>query len=1064
MPSTFRELFDQGLVTARDPSLLREGEVSRADNCIYYPNDPDLYKAPGRTAYGTVLATSVASVTLTGTSMTKTNGFGTDVTSGTTAGDATVTSSAAFTSDMVGMRVYGTEVDSPTYVRSFTSTSSIELSRPANATNASATLTFSIHEPGDFVKGTNTAANTTIASVTNASTVVLDTAATTNGSDSVVIAPPIKALAFLSFPGTTKDVLLAYAGSKIYSSAYSGATGTFTAFITGLSNVGDESMEAIKAGNNYILLSTRNAPRIVLYEDVSGTDTLSSRLAGLRPVETLTIERQTSGQWPSTLGANYYYFLVTECVDPGEAGEAEGTFSGDPVVGQITDASTQSFIIRHPVTYNDGVDGLTPTATHWRVYMSPGQSAAEPIPALHLFRRVATVSIDQTSVTLSDSNAITPNVSGNATDNTSPTASPAWLNQAGLVGTEAQMSGTNSPAFTTGASTMRFVYAAGGTTPIPKIGMPVYGQNLAAGTTITSVTVVTPGVSWDIGLSEPTTGSGSGTYYVGPQPSVADGKVAYDNGVAGASVNVKSFGFRNDASNQYNGKTVIGVAVRINYKWDNLSGSDNSGNDRGFNISLYTGGSLVGTKYNVGHKSGDGSTPTFGGNRWGAIEVGGPGDTWGRTWSSGLADFLDSATFKVNITKAASAETIVHWIDSVEVRVYFTGVDVNLDGEAFPTVIYTDQIGEQVTVGAAGPPPASDSGDIFEGQALYNDTNNPSLIWGSVPDEYEKVPTFYQINISSAFFTPILVIRRVSSIALAFCRNAIKRLNYFPTEADANAQRGRAWEDIATETGVVSKRGVTLFDFPGRGPTGAFISPSGLMLTDGITVWPGNVDLDWDNTVETSLLNKCHLATYPQLHLLAFYYVPTGGTYPTKCMYFCYHPSHLKQGNQLAAVGPCDVRAASSVRTNLGNVTKLLTGNLSDGKVYLEDSGATSADTLVTILPTIRSRLIYPSDVGGQARVERLWLRVGGHGNDTTGVFTVTVYRQNIGESLTSLESKSGSTSTDSISGHRLVRVDPDNVAESFMVEITKADLAAGFSLAYLYALGEGYGREKSLA
>jgi hypothetical protein len=39
-----------------------------------------------------------------------------------------------------------------------------------------------------------------------------------------------------------------------------------------------------------------------------------------------------------------------------------------------------------------------------------------------------------------------------------------------------------------------------------------------------------------------------------------------------------------------------------------------------------------------------------------------------------------------------------------------------------------------------------------------------------------------------------------------------------------------------------------------------------------------------------------------------------------------------------------------------------------------------------------------------------------------------------------------------------------DNLAESFQVEITKASLDAGFNLAYLYALGEGYGLESNRA
>lgn len=49
-----KEPFDQGLVTSRHPTSLRPGELIRADNSVYKPNDPILYRSPGRTVYGTV--------------------------------------------------------------------------------------------------------------------------------------------------------------------------------------------------------------------------------------------------------------------------------------------------------------------------------------------------------------------------------------------------------------------------------------------------------------------------------------------------------------------------------------------------------------------------------------------------------------------------------------------------------------------------------------------------------------------------------------------------------------------------------------------------------------------------------------------------------------------------------------------------------------------------------------------------------------------------------------------------------------------------------------------------
>jgi len=45
------ETFDQGLVTARDPALLERGELTKADNTYYLPNEPSIQKVKGRTKF-----------------------------------------------------------------------------------------------------------------------------------------------------------------------------------------------------------------------------------------------------------------------------------------------------------------------------------------------------------------------------------------------------------------------------------------------------------------------------------------------------------------------------------------------------------------------------------------------------------------------------------------------------------------------------------------------------------------------------------------------------------------------------------------------------------------------------------------------------------------------------------------------------------------------------------------------------------------------------------------------------------------------------------------------------
>lgn len=59
---THVEPFDQGLVTARDQAFLQPGELAKADNCVYRPNDPFIQKTKGRTVYNSTPITGSPSV------------------------------------------------------------------------------------------------------------------------------------------------------------------------------------------------------------------------------------------------------------------------------------------------------------------------------------------------------------------------------------------------------------------------------------------------------------------------------------------------------------------------------------------------------------------------------------------------------------------------------------------------------------------------------------------------------------------------------------------------------------------------------------------------------------------------------------------------------------------------------------------------------------------------------------------------------------------------------------------------------------------------------------------
>lgn len=56
----FEEKLSGGLVTSIDPAELEPGELVRADNCLYFPTDTAVYRAPGLQAHGYFPSSSVA--------------------------------------------------------------------------------------------------------------------------------------------------------------------------------------------------------------------------------------------------------------------------------------------------------------------------------------------------------------------------------------------------------------------------------------------------------------------------------------------------------------------------------------------------------------------------------------------------------------------------------------------------------------------------------------------------------------------------------------------------------------------------------------------------------------------------------------------------------------------------------------------------------------------------------------------------------------------------------------------------------------------------------------------
>jgi hypothetical protein len=1025
-----KEPLNGGVVQTRHSTLLRPGEVQAADDCILRPGDPALYKAPGRTAYGTVRSTSISTTTNGTTALASTAAFGTDIAAVTvTAGGLTITKAAAFGSVQEGQTIVGVGIPAGTFVQRVVDTSNVEMSSPATA-GGTVTITFSDLYVGTFITGTGITPGTTIASITNASNLVMSAAASDSTTVSRTFSEIVRGLRVLNFD-TETPVLAALAASKLYTSPLTTLTGSFSALISNLSQQADATLETVhirdedSGDDRHIILTGFDVPRVIYYKDGgAGAQALTTRALGMKPVTDFVGATVVTGSWSSlvTFQTGYYWFLVTEVFNADQPDEVESTFIGEPKYTRVTDYTTQSIRVTRNPRVNDGLYGNN-LATHWRIYMAPKQADAFPAPDLSSYRRMATVSTgvgtppDDTIISqiLTD---ISPWQAGWARtfatvpgfDSLFPSGATSALSTVALQ--------TVTSSVVTNTST-QITHGAAGFATVTE-GMSVVGVGIPQG-----ATVVRKDSSTVIYISQAATASGTVSLFFGNKPTW-DGLrslVPANQGNYRAGY-FQDFGIQNQSP--FSTMTVTGIKVEINGMWT----SSHDGGDRGFYVQLIKGNPASATA----------TSPerwvqfTVGKLRQQTISLGGTFDTWGVAWAP--ADFIDgAATFTVRLRKHASAVEQTHYIDGIRVTFYGGGTTLNLDGDSFKTIILSDQLGTSFGVGAAGSPPVASTADMFDGMVVMNDTKAKSTLVGAIPGDPEAYPVSYRLPIDGVEIGEITVFRRLGNVGIVGGENAVVRLNYYPRESDADFSKGRCYEPLATDHGMVGPRSSVRVSLPGRGEVLVYLPfSSALRWTDGVTTLPLNEDIDWPNLIEPTLIHRSHLEVYPKLFLIALYYVPLGGTRKTKVMYFSYHPSHIKPGFKLPAVGPVSCVSGSAAASLLSGQSRLFTGHGIDGKVYVEDNGATD-DSGGTIFPSIRTRRYVASEIGREGRVERFFVIADQAGDATTGGFTARMYRQNQGEALTAIHDMTESNTA--IGG--IIELFPDDSVETFEVGLFKS-------------------------
>jgi hypothetical protein len=846
------EFLNGGIVTVRDPTLLKEGELQQADECVYRVHDPALYRAPGRTAYNSasVKDSSGADAIVKGLMWLPFGNARTDQMLALGGNNASL--GALWTSDFTTVAGTATfsRVTGPGRVLDATINNSTTVTSPSGG--------FANMVQGAQISGTGIPANAVVAVVTSSTSITISVA--TTGGSLVVTA--------------TFDMGIAVSPSDL----------------------GAEIFDGIQWSNSYYVYNGADYLQRTFYKtrSIPGealADLLIARPAGLDAVTVQPIVTRVTGTWPAVLGNGYYWFMITEGYNMDQDDEVEGTYTPlgtndvklNPVAIQITDYTTQTVKITRPTQVNDGSRGRLSNA--WNIYMSPKQDDNTNVPALSTFRRVAVVSMSETSKTLTD---------------TSTATNPSQSKYVGAVATP--------------AGRTPFVL------PANMIGAP---DNVEAGA------------------------------------------------VTGRAELLQNFGF-STSSPYVSPATVTGVQVTVWGRSLYILGGQQA--TVALTMRTTAGKTAITSSKTLSTHSG---TWTFGSQF----------DTSGVTWVP--SDFADG-TFEILIEQTAGSHLE---IDAVNVTVFYSGGSINLNGRAFRVMTYRDQIGTVIEFPAKLPPPISSTGDIFTGSIVLNDVADEASLCWSLPDNPESYPAPYRLKFGERRHNKVTFIRRVGQVLVVGLQDAVKRVNYLPSEVDTSFQEGLAHEDLASDHGIVGPLAGCLFTMPGGGTMLAYVGQNGLHVTDGVTTRFLNLDLAWTSLVDTANMSRCVLRNYPREQWIVLFYPPAGGSGKnTRAIIFPYSQDKIKEGGMMPAVGPVSVSSHCATVATLNGQHYLFTGHQTSGFVYTEDSGltipagyTTDGTEIVIGAPRILTRRFYMSGIDMNTREERIYVHYA-----STGTLVVT--------------------------------------------------------------------------
>ncbi len=491
MPKTITELMNGGLVTARHPGLLSPGELQIADDTVYRTLDPSVWRAPGRTSYGTLVSGQPVY------------------------GLSYIPFEDQFSSYLLAFAPYGTTATGANTALSGGALyslpltfaggqSSTEIGSPRSVTGDCALVS------GDTEFTANTG-NPFLPSVVGSRVI----SPLLNALNLIVVVTAVSETVRAAVSGRYATVQLkSHPDLATVDGTFMTTQDTVIGFEFGVSqnlelnttNTRENTLEVAQFGSSYFSWFGMGQPRKVEWIKPYGVGVnpiLRTRPLGMHPVTTAISGVAFASGWRRSLGPGYFWFLVTE-IQTLQAQQTDGSFKsvgeiegiylapggtsnteGEPIAVLVPDLVT-GVRLTLPAVTNIGADGRI--ATHWGIYMSTTPTDdASTRPPFASFRRVKKEPIKTLATTTVDIFETNTSQSLTASTPTTYGAGPAWTNQSAMTGGMAVAQGSDNPGSYARGKSASGAVGDGAVIPQAKLSFTIDASGLWATRTVTGI-------------------------------------------------------------------------------------------------------------------------------------------------------------------------------------------------------------------------------------------------------------------------------------------------------------------------------------------------------------------------------------------------------------------------------------------------------------------------------------------------------------------------------------------------------------------------------------------------